>query len=114
MYAAMKEAFGEQTLACSTIFHWHQQFMEGWASASPKPKSGRPVAACSETMVNTIGTMLTDDDSLLQWQIALIGISQTTMKKIILSLFFPTIYAGVYTYAFTWNVDMGVLLALSG
>ncbi len=98
-YAAMKEAYGEQMLAHSTIFHWHQQFMQGWASASPKPKSGRPVAAFNETTVNTICTMLADDDSLSQ-QTALVGISQTTVKKIILSLFFPAISVGVYAYAF--------------
>ncbi len=66
MYAAMKEVYGEQTLARSTIFHWHQQFTQGWASASPKPKSGKPVATSTETTVNTIGTMFADDDSLLQ------------------------------------------------
>ncbi len=31
MYAAMKEMYGEQTLARSTIFHWHQQFTQGRA-----------------------------------------------------------------------------------
>ncbi len=66
MYAAMKEAYGAQTLVCSTIFHWHQQFTRGQASASPKPKSGRPEATSTETMVNTVGTMLVDDDSLSQ------------------------------------------------
>ncbi len=84
-YAAMKEAYGEQTLACSTIFHWQQQFSQGRASASPKPKSGRLVVACIETMVNTIGTMLADNDSLLQRQIARVGILQNTVEKIILS-----------------------------
>ncbi len=54
------------------------------------------MAASTETMVNTIGTMLADDDSLSQWQIALVGISQTTVKKIIPSLFFPAISVGVY------------------
>ncbi len=61
---------------------------------------------------DTIGTMLVDDDSLLQQQIALIGISQTTVKKIILSLFFPAISVGVYIYAFRRNIRTGVLLAL--
>ncbi len=36
--------------------------------------------------MNMIGTMLADDDSLSHQQIALIGISQTTVKKIILSV----------------------------
>ncbi len=57
-YAAMKEVYGEQTLTRSTIFHWHQQFTQGRASASPKPKSGRLVAASTETTVNTISMML--------------------------------------------------------
>ncbi len=57
-YAAMKEAHGEQTLALSTIFYWHQQFTQGRASASLKPKSGRLVVTSTETTVNTIGTML--------------------------------------------------------
>ncbi len=60
------------------------------------------------------GMMVADDDSLLQQQIALVGISQTTMKKIILSLYFPAISVGVYSYAFTQNVPTGVLYALSG
>ncbi len=68
-YAVMTEAYGEQTLARSTIFNWHQQFTQGRASASPKPKSGRPVAASTKTTVNTISTMLAEDDSLSQWQI---------------------------------------------
>ncbi len=111
----MKEANSEQTLAHSTIFHWHQQFMQGRASASLKPKSGRPVAAFTKTTVNTIGTaMLADDGSLLQRQIALIGISQTTVKIIIFSLFFPAISVEAYAYAFTRNVRTGVLFALSG
>ncbi len=114
MYATMKEAYGEQTLACSTIFHRHQQFAQRRASASPKPKSGRLVVASTKATVNMIGTMLADDDSLSQWQIALVGISQTTVKKIIISLFFPAISIGVYAYAFTQNVRTGVLFALSG
>ncbi len=66
MYAAMKEAYGKQMLARSTIFRWYQQFTQGRAFALPKPKSGRPVAASAETTMNTIGTMLADDDSLSQ------------------------------------------------
>ncbi len=66
----------------------------GLASASPNPKSGRLVVASTETMKNTIGTMVADDDSLSQRQIALVGISQTSAKKIILSLFFPAISIG--------------------
>ncbi len=93
-YAVMKEAYSEKMLARSIIFHWHQQFTQGRAFVSPKPKSGRPVAASTETTVNTIGRMLTDDDSLLQRQIVLVGISQTTVKKIILSLFFSAISIG--------------------
>ncbi len=73
-YATMKEAYSEKTVARSNIFHWHQQFMLGQASASPKLKSGRLVVVSIETMVNTIGTMLSDDDSLSQQQIALVGI----------------------------------------
>ncbi len=72
------------------------------------------MAASAETTVNTIGTILADDDFLLQRQIALIGILQTTVKKIILSLFFPAISTGVYAYDFMRNVHMGVLFALSG
>ncbi len=68
-YAAMKEVYAERTLAHSTIFHWHQQFTQGQASASLKPKSGRLVAATTETPVNTIGTMLADDDFSSQRQI---------------------------------------------
>ncbi len=113
-YAAMKEVYGKQMLACSTIFHWHQEFTQGRASASLKSKSGRPVAASTETTVNTISTMLADDDSLLQRQIALVGILQTMVKKIILSLFFTTISVGVYAYTFTRNIRTGVLFALSG
>ncbi len=70
--------------------------------------------ASTETTMNTIGMMFANDDSLSQRQIALIVISQTTMKKIILSLFFPAISTGVYAYAFTLNVRTGVLFALSG
>ncbi len=58
------------------IFHWHEQFTQGQACASSKTKSRRPVVASAETTVNTMGTMLADDDSSLQWQIAL------AMKKI--------------------------------
>ncbi len=54
----------------------------------------------TETSVNTIGTKLADDDSLSQRHIAPAGISQTTVKKIILSLFFPAISIGVYAYSF--------------
>ncbi len=106
----MKEACGEQTLVRSTIFCWHEQFAQGWASASPKPKNGRPVAASTETMVNTTDTKLADDNSLSQWQIAL-GILQSTVKKIILSPFFPVISIGVLTYAFMQNIRTGVLFA---
>ncbi len=110
----MKEAYGEQALARSTIFHWHQQFTQGWASASPKPKSGRPVAASTKTTVNTTDmTMLAYDDSLSQRQIALVGISQTTVKKLF-SLFFPAISIGMYAYTFTQNICTDVLFALSG
>ncbi len=45
-----------------------------------KLKSERPVVVSTETIVNTIGTMLADDDSLSQWQIALVGFSQTTVE----------------------------------
>ncbi len=83
----MQLCYGEQTLTRSTIFRWHQQFIEGWASASLKPKSGRLVAASTETTVNTVGLLIADDDSLLQWQIAFVGILQTTAKKIILFSF---------------------------
>ncbi len=82
----------------STIFCWHQQFTQEWSSASLKLKSGRLVVASTDTVVNMIGTMLADDDSLLQQQIALVSISQTSVKKIILSLFFPAISVGVYAY----------------
>ncbi len=61
-------------------------------------------------MVNTIDTVLVDDDSLSQRQIAFVGISQTTVKKIILSLFFPAISVRVYAYVFTRNVRKGILL----
>ncbi len=94
-YAAMKEGYGEQTLARSTIFHLHQQFTQERVSASPKSKSGRLVAASTETTVNTIGTMLEDDDSLSQWQIALVRISQTTVKNIILSFLSCNFHWGV-------------------
>ncbi len=97
----MKEVYGEQTLARGTIFHWHQQFTQGQASASPKLKNMRPVAASTETTVNTIGMALVDDDSVLQRSIVLVGILQTTVKKIILSLFFPAISIEVNAYAFT-------------
>ncbi len=70
------------------------------------------MAASTETMVNTIGTMLADDDSLSQRQIALVSTSQTTMKKVVVSLFFPAISIGVYTYAFTQNICTGVLFAI--
>ncbi len=100
-------------LTRSTIFHWHQQSMQGRASASPKPKNGRPVVASTETMVNTIGTMLADDDSSSQRQTVLVGILQTTQTKIIFSLFFPAISVGVYAYAFMQNVRTGVLFAFS-
>ncbi len=63
--------------------------------------------------VNMIGMILVDDDSLLQWQIALVGIPQTTIKKIILSLFFSAISIRVYAYAFMRNVHTGILFALS-
>ncbi len=112
-YAVMKEVYGEQTLTRSTTFCQHQQLTHGKASASPKPKSGRRVAASTETMVNTIGTMLMDDDSLSQRQTALVCILQTTVKIINLSLFFPAISIGVYVYTFTRNVCTGVLFALS-
>ncbi len=111
-HAAMKEAYGEQTLARGTIFRWHQQFTQGRASASPKPKSGRQGMASTETKVNTISTMLADDDFLSQWQIAHVGILQTTVKKINFSLFFPVISVGVYAYTITWNVRTCVLFAL--
>ncbi len=92
----MKEVYDEQTLARSTIFYWHQQFMQGRASASPKLKSGRLVASSTETMMNMIGTMLVADDSLSQRQIALVGISQTTVKKIIPSFLSCIFHRGVY------------------
>ncbi len=114
MYAAMKEAYSEQTLARNTIFHWYQQFMQGRTSASPKPKKERPRVASTETTVNTIGTMLVDHDSLLQRQIAHVGFSQTNVKEIILSLLFPAISIGVYAYTFTRSVCRGVLFALLG
>ncbi len=101
----MKEVYSEQMLARSTIFHWHQHFTQGQASASWKQKSGRPVAT-------SISTMLVDDDSLSQRQIALVDISQTTVKKIILSLLFPAISVGLHAYAFTRNVRTGVLFAI--
>ncbi len=110
----MKEAYDEQTLTRNTIFHWYQQFTQGRASASTKPKSGRSLVASTETMVNTIGTMLADDDSLSQQQVALIGIWQTTVKKVILSIFLPAISVGVYAYAFTRNVCTCILFALLG
>ncbi len=53
--------------------------MQGRAPASPKSKSGRPVAASNETTVNS--TMLADDDSLLQRQIALVGNLQNYREK---------------------------------
>ncbi len=59
--------------------------------------------------MNTIGTMLVNDDSLSQRQIALIGILQTTVKKIIPAHFFTAVSIGVYIYAFTRNVRMGGL-----
>ncbi len=68
----------------------------------------------TETTVNTIGTMRADDDSLSQRQIALVGILQTTVEKIILTIFFRAISVGVYAYTFTRNVCTGVLFALSG
>ncbi len=109
----MKEVYGEQMLACSTIFCWHQQFTHGRGSASSKLKSGRLVVASAETTVNMISGMLADDDSLSQQLVALVGISQTTVKKIILSLFFPENSVGVYAYTFTRNVCTAVLFALS-
>ncbi len=72
------------------------------------------MAVSTEITVNKIGTMLADADSLSQQQIVLVGISQTIVKKIILSLFFPAISIGVYAYAFTQNVRTGVLFVLSG
>ncbi len=72
------------------------------------------MAVSTETTVNKIGMMLTDDNSLSQRQMALVGISQTTVKKIILSLFFPAIPIGVYAYTFTRNVRTSVLFELSG
>ncbi len=97
----------------STIFHWHQQFTQGRASASLKPKSGKPVAASIETSEYD-RYMLVDDESLSQRQIALVGISQTIVKKIILSLSFPVISIGMYAYVFTQNIRTGVLFALLG
>ncbi len=72
----------------------------------------RLVAISTETTVNTICMMLADDESLSQRQIALVGISQTTVKNIILSLFFPAISVWVYAYTFTRNIHTGVLFAL--
>ncbi len=92
MYAAMKEAYSEQTLACSVIFHWHQQFIQEWTSASSNPQSGRLVAASTETMV---GTRLVDDDSLSQHQIAHCQYLANHCEKDY-SLFFPAISIGVY------------------
>ncbi len=82
MCIAMKEVYGEQ--ARSTTFHWHQQFTQGHASASPKPKSGRPGGLYWDNSEYD-RTMLTDDDSLSQQQIAFAYIPQTIVRKIILS-----------------------------
>ncbi len=109
-YAAMKEAYGEQTFAAP--------FFIGISSSC----KGRPlhyrsqrVGDCQQPLPRQcwIPLVLADNDSLLQRQIALIGILQTTMKKIILSLFFPAISVGAYAYSFMQNVRTGVLFALS-
>ncbi len=111
-YAAVQEAYGEQTLARSTIFHWQQQFTQGRASASPKLKSGRLVAVSTETAVNMIGTMLVDDDSIMmtdstRWYFV-------NQREKYYSLFFPVISLWVYAYNFTQNVRTGIISALSG
>ncbi len=54
------------------LHHWSQRVGDRWFYRDNSEK---------------IGTMLVDDDSLLQGQITVVGISQTTVKKIILSLF---------------------------
>ncbi len=81
--------------------HHQSQRVEDWWRPPPRQR-------------NMIGTMLVDDDSLSQWYIALIGISRTALKSIILSLFFPAVFIGVHAYAFMRNVRTSVLFALSG
>ncbi len=65
-YVTMKEVYGEQMLARSTIFLWYQQYKNGWDFVTPKLKNGRLVVVSTDVMVNTIVMRLADDDSISQ------------------------------------------------
>ncbi len=61
----MCEAFRHQVVSCRQVFHWHKQFREGRILSVAVKQSGRSIV-----MINTIETLIADDNLLTQREIA--------------------------------------------
>ncbi len=65
-YAMIDDAYRDQVMSCRQVFHRHIQFREDHTSSVAMEQSGKPVSISTDVMINTIGTLIMDDNSLTQ------------------------------------------------
>ncbi len=69
-YLMMREAYEDQVMSRRQVFHWHKQSKEDCALSVAVKHLGRPVSISTNVVINTIGTLITDDSLLTQCKIA--------------------------------------------
>ncbi len=60
----MHETYGNHVMSCRQVFHWHKQFKESCMSSMAVKKSGRTVLISTDVMINTVRTLIANDNSL--------------------------------------------------
>ena len=53
-FASLAKAYGDATLARTTVFKWHKAFKEGRENVEDGPCSGRPISSTNDQLVRAV------------------------------------------------------------
>ncbi len=80
----MRETCEDQVMSHTQVFHWHKQFREVRTSSAAVKQSGRPVSIFTNVTINTIKTLIVNNNLLTQCEIAAyLDITKGTTQKIL-------------------------------
>ncbi len=109
-YLMMYEAYRDQVMSRWQVFHRHKQFKEGCALSVTIKQSGRHVSNSTGVMIDTIGTLITNDSLLTRCEIAaLVGIKKGTVQKVCHNCLIVHNPIGVNFSAFVWMARTSAL-----
>jgi len=70
MYKLLQQAYGEDAMGCTQVFHSFRRFKEGRPSVETDPHSGRPSTLRNEEMTAKVRTTVCNNSRLTVREIA--------------------------------------------